>query len=396
MRGRKQYSNDAVVHLRLKPLRNGCKRYFIDYLVNGKRHKEYLPELTLVPVKSAKDREHNKKVKSLAEALQAKRKLEIVNGKFQNKESNYDPNLLLVDYLRSYESLKAEKGQSGSLARNVHSLINHLIKYKGKNIKLVGDVDKAYCNGFIDYLATAHTFNLYNKETTKPLKKSTARLYYNTFVCALNRAMRDGRITFNPTTQIDKSDKKPIKPEESNRCFLTVEEVKRLIDTPFRSRVKNDSVKRAFLFSCFCGLRISDVKRLTWGNVVKNGNRMFVSITMKKTGSTALVPLNNNAISWLPERGEAKTKDLIFPKLPVETTLSKTLKRWIKDANINKDVCFHVSRHTFATLELESGANITTVSSLLGHKELSTTMIYAKVVDKAKEEATTRLDDLFK
>lgn len=376
---------------------NGCKRYYLDYRdKKGKRYREFFKDLTLLPVKTKEDRIHNQNVKMEAEARRLMREKQLEQGTFETEmgDGSYNPNLLLIDYLKNYECLKSEKGQSGSLARNVHNLILHLIKYKGDQVP-IGDVDKDYCNGFIDYLATAKSFGNFGGKEAKPLRKSTARLYWNTFVCALNRAVRDGRMIYNPTTKIDKSDKKPIKPEESNRGFLTVDEVKQLIDTPFKNNRGNDSVKRAFLFGCFCGLRFSDIKQLRWGNIVQNGDKYFANITMKKTTSSIMVPLNKNAVSWLPERGKAKAGDLVFADLPVQTTLSKTLKKWVKDAGITKNVSFHVSRHTFATLDLESGASITEVSSLLGHKNLSTTMIYAKVVDKKREEAANRLDSLF-
>lgn len=115
---------------------------------------------------------------------------------------------------------------------------------------------------------------------------------------------------------------------------------------------------------------------------------------MKKTGEVVNVPLNVNALKWMPERGDAKLNDLVFD-LPASSTINSDLKQWMKDANVSKSVCFHVSRHTFATLSLESGADIAVVSDLLGHKNLRTTQIYAKVVDKKKAEAVNKLDQMF-
>lgn len=393
----KEKRTNEVVHLTPRTLRTGNKSYYLDYRINGIRHRELLKNLMLiVPAKTAADRAHNKNVKLEAETIRAKREHEIINGTFGTNKAKADPDLLLSDYLNQYQALKAMKGQSKSQATTIHNLMLHLEKYKGGNVTLM-QVDKAFCNGFIDYLSGASTFNRYNtgKGNTKPLKKSTARLYYNTLVCALNRAVEDGFISFNPTTKISKEDKKPIRPNSDARCFLTADEVRRLIETPFPNVRHNESVKRAFLFGCFCGLRISDIKALKWGNLLKDGENWYAVLTMKKTEKNIIVPLNRNALMWLPERGDKADTDFIFVGLPVETTISKGLKKWAKQAKITKDICFHVSRHTFATLELESGADITEVSSLLGHQNLSTTMIYAKVVDKKRVEAVSRLDSMF-
>ncbi len=68
-----------------------------------------------------------------------------------------------------------------------------------------------------------------------------------------------------------------------------------------------------------------------------------------------------------------------------------TFKLWLQDAGITKNITFHSFRHTFATLQLEMGIDLYTVSKMLGHKSIKTTQIYAKVVDKAKAEAAGRI-----
>lgn len=383
---------DEVVHLTPRTLRTGNKSYYLDYRINGKRHRELLKNLMLiVPAKTAADRAHNKNVKLEAETIRANREHEIINGTYGKSQKN--DKLLLVDFLESFKALKADKGQSKSNAVTVNNLIMHIKAYKGDTVTLT-QVDKAFCNGFIDYLATAKAFGTNKVDKTsgkrKPLAKSTAQLYYNTFVCALNRAAKEGFISANPANLIDREDKKPIRPVSEGRAFLTSDEVKRLINTPYQ----NETVKSAFLFGCFCGLRISDIRALKWENLRVDGEHCFLFKTMKKTGNMAVVPLNSNALKWLPERGNAKDKEFIFD-MPASSTINSDLKKWAKEANITKNICFHVSRHTFATLSLESGADISVVSDLLGHHNLRTTQIYASVVDKKRIEAVNQLDAMF-
>ena len=84
---------------------------------------------------------------------------------------------------------------------------------------------------------------------------------------------------------------------------------------------------------------------------------------------------------------------MIFP-LTHEGTINKTLQKWAKDAGVAKHISFHVARHTHATMMLTLGADLYTVSKLLGHKNIATTQIYAKIVDKKKEEAISLIPNL--
>jgi site-specific recombinase XerD len=75
--------------------------------------------------------------------------------------------------------------------------------------------------------------------------------------------------------------------------------------------------------------------------------------------------------------------------------VEKTLKNWAKAANIGKAVTFHTARHTFATMLLTKGGDLFTVSKLLGHKDISTTQVYAKIVDQKKNDTVNLLNDVF-
>ena len=93
--------------------------------------------------------------------------------------------------------------------------------------------------------------------------------------------------------------------------------------------------------------------------------------------------------------GEPRNPELlVFEDLPDPSWISKPLERWIKSAGITRHITFHCFRHTFATLQLTNGTDIYTVSKMLGHTNVKTTQIYAKVVDEKKEKAanTIKLD----
>lgn len=164
------------------------------------------------------------------------------------------------------------------------------------------------------------------------------------------------------------------------RSYLTLEEVRRLAETPCRV----DGLKHAFLFACFCGLRYSDIRALTWKSIRDMGDgRLQIEIIQQKTQEAVYLPLSENAVAQLPARGNAE--DAVF-KLPRGHT-GEAVAAWAAAAGIEKHVTFHVARHTCATLLLTFGADLYTVSKLLGHTNVKTTQVYAKIVDEKKRAA---------
>jgi integrase len=143
-----------------------------------------------------------------------------------------------------------------------------------------------------------------------------------------------------------------------------------------------------------CGLRWSDINALKWGDLQTNGEEWRLEIRMIKTRELLYLPLNNVAKNFLPEQGEKDSTDYIFA-LPTLDCAENTIKQWVEDAGIDKHVTFHCARHTFATLMLTQGADLYTTSKLLGHTDVKTTQIYAKIVDAKKAEAVNLLNGIF-
>ena len=196
-------------------------------------------------------------------------------------------------------------------------------------------------------------------------------------------------IPYNPFLNIDS--KEIPATEEDTREFLTVAEVKRLIDTPIR----NEMIKKAFMFAVLTGLRYSDLQSITWGEIIKDDdNSHLIRFKMKKVKRLQTVYLSDEALKWLPEREEAKDYDVIF-NLPKNDSANRQLARWVKQAGITKTVTFHVGRHTAATLLLNQNVPIAAVSKFLGHTKISTTEIYAKVLNESVKKAVSVQDGLF-
>ena len=374
MAKKKQAKAKEPITIRFKKLANGNQSIYLDCYVDGKRTYEFL-KLYLVPETDAEAKVKNRNTLQAATAIKSQRIMDIANGKAGLQKASRSK-LLLSDFMETYRDVKKDMGQSRMFADQINNTANHLRAYAGGSVKL-SHVDKAFCLGFIDYLRKTD------------LSDVSKHQYFLNFTCALNYAVKKGYILFNPVSQIPKDEK--IKRTESHREFLTVDELKKLMATPCR----NEGVKNAYLFSCFCGLRISDVKALKWGNVYDDAGQMRMRITMQKTRHELNQPISAEAQMFMPARNGKKDDEKIFDFPTVQHT-NVVLKQWAADAGITKHLTFHTSRHTFATMSLTAGADIFTTSKMLGHTDVATTQIYAKIIDKKKDEAMSKIGALFK
>lgn len=382
-RPKKAKRESSFVTLRTKKGAKGRQSYYLDIYKDGKRSYEFL-KLYLVPETSRATKIQNENTEKAAIAIRNQRELEIIQGKGGIAQQPTAGRMLLLDWLKAYQQQKADTGQSDGRALSVGKLIGHIETYKGSKTKLA-DVDENWCKGFIAYLATAKSAK--HTKNEKPLARSTTNLYFSILIAALNEAVRKKLISTNPTKNLSREERKPIKADKSNRPYLTIDEVKALMATDCR----NPEIKRAFLFACFTGLRISDIRNLQWANISKRNGGSFLSITMQKTREPLTMKLNKQAVALLPKEG----KGLIF-ELPVwDAVVNNNLKAWAKAAGIEKEICFHVSRHTFATMELTLGADLYVVSKLLGHSNVGTTQIYADIINKRRDEAVELIDNAF-
>ena len=382
------------VRIRFKQLSNGNQSIYLDYYtgdvirkenyVGGKRKYEFL-KLYLIPERTREDRVKNEATLALAKAIQSKRIVEVQNDAhgFQNTNKS---RVNLLDYLENIGKQSAEQG-SRNYARTVLNTVRALKLFRGDYIAF-RDVDKEFLSEFTDYLRQMPKASKYGvlKDGGR-LSNNSVVSYYGTLRTAINRAYKEGIITVNPTKEFDFASK--VRQEPSRREYLTIDELKTLINTECRHEI----VKRAFLFSCLCGLRVSDIRKLKWCDLQRSGGRVRIEITMQKTKEPLYLPISDEALKWLPERGTASDSDFIFP-LTHEGTVNDTLQHWAKVAGITKHISFHVARHTHATMMLTLGADLYTVSKLLGHKNIATTQIYAKIVDKKKEEAIGLIPNL--
>lgn len=383
-RPKKTVKAKEPVRLRYKELANGNKSLYLDIYHDGKRSYEFL-KLYLMPEINEEIKNENEKTLETADEIKNKRINAIRFKKMGETDKSEYAKMLLSDLMDIYADSKEQDGHIYN-GRNTMCVLTKrtkemLLSYHGKDTKLQ-DIDEEFCIGFIRFIKKAKKANgeLYAQATTAQIQK--------VFSTVLNYAVNKGYwLKFNPMGRL-KSEK--IKTPDSTREYLTEEEVKALAKTP----CKKEYVKRAFLFSCFTGLRCSDLQNLKWENVITDGENKMITFKVIKTGKVLSIPLNKNAIMFMGEQGNAKPSDKIFSFPVSQNYWNEIVKGWAKSANINKKVTFHIARHTFATLTITRINDIYTVSKLLGHSNVQVTQIYAKVVEKKKQEAVNALDNV--
>lgn len=174
-----------------------------------------------------------------------------------------------------------------------------------------------------------------------------------------------------------------IKSVEGNHTHLSPEELNKMESLQLEGKfVKMQKSRDAFLFCCYAGLRYSDFINLTAANIVELHSETWLIYKSVKTGIDVRLPLyllfEGKGIQFLERyKGDLNS----FFKLKDNSNVNKDLNVLAKLAGIDKRISFHTARHTNATLLIYSGANITTVQKLLGHKSVKTTQVYANIMD---------------
>ena len=221
------------------------------------------------------------------------------------------------------------------------------------------------------------------EEVTKPLSQNSKVSYFNKLRACINQAFEDRIMPHNPIRGVE-----GFKQAETERCYLTLKEVKAMA----AAQCKYPALKNAFMFSCLTGLRKSDIEKLRWREVQQQGEFTRIIFKQKKTGGQEYLDITPQAVQYMGVRREPD--DLVFVGFKYSSYMITELRMWAVRAGVTKDITFHSGRHTFAVLMLDLGADIYTVQKLLGHKEITTTQIYAKVLDKKKQEAVSKIPDI--
>lgn len=379
-RKRKSLVEKSPFKLRRRKLADGRMSLFLDRSVDGGHEYEFLQLYLLLETSSTAKRQNARTLREAEEILQARTEV-LLNARAETKLAGSGTGMLLSDWLQTCYDNHEKRGlrDMGSIS-NVKKAL-HMFRPDTR----LSDIDRQFCLDMIDWFRNTYKHRL----TGKPVSARTADTYCQTFRTMLNEAVREGLMDKNPWNRLETIEK--IKKPESKREYLTIDEIRSMIATD----CPNELVKRAYLFSCFTGLRISDVRNLKWGNIYHENGQTFVSVLMKKTTKPLYIPLSGQALKWMPEKGDSTSDDYVFGNLVNYGNVNENLKKWAEAAGIRKHISYHTSRHSFATMMLTLGADLYTVSKLLGHNSVKHTQIYARIIDRKKDEAVNLADSVF-
>lgn len=374
------------VRLRRKTLTNGNVSLYLAINTGGRREYEFL-RLYLIPEKTKADKLRNRDTLTLANSIKAQRIVDIQNGAHGFKSAFKEQTLFFDYYIALTEKRKKKEGK-GNFS-NWASCLRHLRKYEPRQNITFADITPRWVQGFKDYLENeAEAFGCDNRrrKERRPLSQNSKQSYFNKLRACLRQAYEDGIIRQNPMRGI-----LGFSTQEGAREYLSLDEVRALA----AAECDYPEIKRAFLFSCLTGLRRSDIEKLTWGEVTVFNGRTRLVFQQKKTGGQEYLDITPQAAELLGDRGNAKATDHVFGNILYPSDTNDNLRIWALRAGIDKHISFHCGRHTFAVLMLTLGTDIYTVSKLLGHRELRTTQIYAKIVDSKKQEAVDNIPKIF-
>ena len=269
--------NLKKINLRKKPNQNGTTTLFLEFYYgftknkNGKlalkrKYEFFNPAIQIITEpKNADERKQNKEFEELASNILKNKEIDSLKNTFDfNTEKKQNVNF--IDY---FSTVLEKRNLNKSTQLSWQSVLKHLIGYCNPDMTTFEDIDEKFLNGFRDYLNLAKVSN-----TGRKLHNNTKTNYFNIVKVVLNEAVKEKIINENPFDNV-----KGFKHQESQREYLTVEEIEKLIKTDCNKELD----KKAFLFSCLTGLRYSDIQGLKWYQLVNENGNYKLTFKQKKT-----------------------------------------------------------------------------------------------------------------
>lgn len=317
---------------------------------------------------SAREKKKNKETLIVAKKILAIREAEFYQGRFNIKNTTKSKRRFLDFFIEKTE----EKSDSAKNYGNWTATLVHLKRCIPAST-IFEEIDESFVKRVRNYFdKEAHT------KSNLPLALNSKYSYFNKFKAALRAAFNEGYLSINYASKV-----KSFEQAESQREYLTFLELKNLA----RTDCKYEILKKAFIFSCLSGLRWSDINAMTWSEVRDEKEDVSrINFRQQKTDGVEYLYISKQARGLLGERKEPQGR--VFVGLKYSAVYNNEIVRWCNRAGISKHITFHSARHTNAVLLLENGADIYTVSKRLGHREIRTTAIYAKIVDLKMKEAS--------
>jgi integrase/recombinase XerC len=302
----------------------------------------------------------------------------ILNYELQNRSFTFE------DFKNDFSGPKNNTFKTFATAE-LDNMAHRISKETKKHYKTeIGKVDTFKPNLLLSDI-TIDFLQKYEKYLTVELKNHTNTVFTSlkTLRTFVNIALNKKLIKEYPFKNFK------LKKVPTNRTYLTIEELKKLEDLYFNKKLHpyQYNVLQYFLFACYTGLRFSDIQSFSRKSITSNAIRL----TMNKTEDKVNIPLTEKAKKILETANPDDDKP--FRVISNQKT-NEYLEKLMEKVEIDKNITFHCARHTFATIAITLGIPEIVVSKLLGHKDIKTTMIYAKVVEDLKFKEMDKWDKM--
>jgi integrase len=352
------------IKLRERKLKSGETAFYLDLYHNGKRSYEWL-DVKINPQDGTSIR---KEKREIVQTMRAQREVElltqgtIITPKHKQK----------IDFLKYYANYLAEYKLKD--VRMIRYSLERFVDFVNVSELRAEKVTPELCEGFKNYLKSADA----------GLHGETPRNYFGRFKKVVKAATKEGLFKQNPAEGVQFHASEEEGRYSLKKQILTPDELELLKVTP----CGNNEVKRAFLFACYTGLGLAEIRSLKRANV--NNDRL--KVYRKKTKTEINNKLPKYAATILQET--SADRETLFDLQISDTAINKALRNWVQRAGIDKNVSFYCGRHTFAILLLNTGANLKTVADCMGHTSTQHTVKYLNYTDSAKNAAIDQLDKL--
>jgi integrase len=339
------------------------KVLYLDIYHNGTRQREFLTNLKIIAKpKDAYERDLNKKNYATAKNIRDNRAIELESNNYNVAVKHKQD----IDFLEFYKNTFIKTYSKADL--RVHNAVynkfeTYITTELSKKKISSREIDFDKCTEFYEYLQ-------------KDLSVQSSVSYFKRFKTFLNYCKRKKIFTENPADNVILKKAVNLK----DKSVLTFEEIEILFKTP----ASNENVKRAFLFALYSGLRFVDVRKLRKSDV--NFKEKTMSIKQAKTGINLNVNLHDFAIELIKNVESDKLFDL-----PTNEGTNKCLRKWAKDAGIDKHISFHCARHTYGTLLIFNGADSMVVQKLMGFSSAKYMNVYVRIANDMKQQAVNLL-----
>lgn len=274
------------------------------------------------------------------------------------------------DQNEDFERMVSKGKRSQNTYNKYKTVYNHLNEFIKERYHRE---DLAFRELTSDFIREFDFFLRIDKECTH----NTVWVYTMPVIALADLAIKKGLIRQNPFEDYE------ISMEETDRSYLLKGNVEKLMLLK-PSKDKYEFVKDIFIFSCFTGLSFIDIQKLKWSNIQSffDGHQWIISRRKKSdvASNVRLLEIPNRIIEKY--RGITRN-DYVFP-VPSNATCNSHVKKMIEEAQIvtEQKITFHTARHTFATMFLTEGVPLESLSKMMGHKNISTTQIYAKITSQ--------------